>query len=70
MTALVAFCLSILPAYADGTNRTSEAEGFVRQVVQSLIDGEGKVTSGLEDNHRDRDFDSMAKRIGYLRSCT
>ena len=43
MTMLATICLMVCSAYAADTNTMSEAEGFVRQVVQSLIDGEGKV---------------------------
>jgi hypothetical protein len=44
LTSVAVFCLVICRAYGDVTSRTSEAEGFVRQVVQSLLDGEGTVT--------------------------
>lgn len=49
MTTVVAFCLAACLAYADRTNRTTEAEGFVRMVVQSLLDGEGEVTFPVAD---------------------
>lgn len=43
MTILVALGFTFCSAYAADTNSMIEAVGFVRQVVQSLIDGEGKV---------------------------
>ena len=50
MTTMVAtICLTVCIALADDTNCTHEAEGFVRQVVQSLIDGGGKVTFPVAD---------------------
>lgn len=49
MTAFAVSCLVSCLAYGEGTNRTTEAEGFVRQVVQSLLDGEGKVTFPVGD---------------------
>lgn len=42
VTLLVAIGLTVCSAYAADTNSMSEAVGFVRQVVQSLIEGEGK----------------------------
>lgn len=48
-TVLATMCLAACIASADETNRTIEAKGFVRQVVQSLIDGEGKVTFPVAD---------------------
>lgn len=48
-TILATICVTVCIACADETNRTSEAAGFVRQVVQSLIDGGGKVTFPVAD---------------------
>ena len=48
-TILATICLTVCIASADNTNRTHEAEVFVRQVVQSLIDGGGKVTFPVPD---------------------
>jgi hypothetical protein len=49
ITVLATFCLAICLVHADGTNRTIEAEGFVRQVVKSLIDGGDEVTFPVAD---------------------
>jgi hypothetical protein len=50
LTAVLAtICLTACIAYSDDTNRTIEARGFVRQIVQSLLDGEGAVTFPVAD---------------------
>jgi len=49
MSTVAVFCLVTCLAFADGTNRTSEVEGFVRQVVQSLIEGGGEVAFPVAD---------------------
>jgi len=41
---LTILCVSVCIVHAADTNRMSGAQTFLRQVVQSLIDGEGKVT--------------------------
>lgn len=49
-TVLVTLCVTACIAYADDTNRTVEARGFVRQIVQSLLEGEGAVTFPVADH--------------------
>jgi hypothetical protein len=46
---LTTICLAHFMAYANDTNRMTEAEGFVRQIVQSLLDGGGTVTFPVAD---------------------
>jgi hypothetical protein len=46
---LTILCVSVCIVHADDTNRMSGAQTFLRQVVQSLIDGEGKVTFPVAD---------------------
>ena len=49
ITALAVFCLSMCLARAAESKGTDEALGFVRQVVKSLIDGDGLVTFAVAD---------------------
>ena len=46
---LTILCVSVCIVHAADTNRMSGAQTFLRQVVQSLIDGEGKVTFPVTD---------------------
>lgn len=49
MTMLAAIGLMVCSACAAETNSMSEALGFVRQVVQSVIEGEGKIEFPVAD---------------------
>jgi hypothetical protein len=65
MTTWAAFCLSVCLAQAAGPDREAEVGGFIRQVVQSLLEGGGEVTFPVADKVVAIDNGEMVSRAEF-----
>jgi hypothetical protein len=65
MTAWVACCLSVCLAMAAGPDPAGDASGFIRQVVQSLLEAGGEVTFPVADKVVAIDNGEMVSRAEF-----